>query len=286
MLGMVRGRSGQLGTGCESEQDEVELWNQMNVAGCWQLEHNTTTRVEGMIKDSLHVLQGVDCMQTGTTDMWEQNVYEVGRFLLTIGSWLHIRFMGYAAWKVTRFGTAWCSKPMVPGLCIQEQPVAPSYAGHKPFFFGETNQPWTRWQWTNPPFVDVLLYMYLLMMMMMMMMMIYEYLWNTLHNYTQLYAYICLSLAALEVSPTDWAIKPQVVKMILKIDDVITSGDVIDEWALPHARNIGNMKEHSRTLKQNSTSGSNFGTLYCIIFNHPTFGATATTQLLWQAPGI
>lgn len=46
-----------------------------------------------------------------------------------------IRFMGYAAWKVTRFGTAWCSKPMVPGLCIQEQPVAPSYAGHKPFVF-------------------------------------------------------------------------------------------------------------------------------------------------------
>jgi hypothetical protein len=75
----------------------------MNVAGAWQLEHNTTTRVEGMIRDSLHVVQGVDCMQTGTTDMWEQNVYEVGRFLLTIGSWLNTvhglrRLKGYQVW--------------------------------------------------------------------------------------------------------------------------------------------------------------------------------------------
>lgn len=36
--------------------------------------------------------------------------------------------------------------------------------------------------------------------------------------------------------------------MILKIDDVITSGDVIDEWALPHARNIGNIGRNIQEL--------------------------------------
>lgn len=271
MLGMVRGRSGQLGTGCESDQDEVELWNQMNVAGAWQLEHNTTTRIEGMIKDSLHVVQGVDCMQTGTTDMWEQNVYEVGRFLEN-------------NWLMAQYGSWVTPLERLPGLvqhgaanlwfqaCASKssQLRLATQATSRLFFRG--NQPALEKVAMDKSTIRRCITVYVSINDD-------DDLWIFMKYITQLlYAYICLSLAALEVyrlvtnwlgyqtlrfpGPQDEMSWPQVVKMILKIDDVITSGDVIDEWALPHGRNIGNMKEHSRTLKQNSTFGSNFGTLY------------------------